>query len=426
MNILLIGSGGREHALALALSKSDNCSRLFAAPGNPGIFKLAHNAVININVHSEVLAYCRDNDIGLVVIGPEQPLAEGLSDILRDAGVNVFGPSQKAAMLESSKSFAKDFMVRNGIPTADYKVFNTSEFDSAMDYLDEAKYPLVIKADGLAAGKGVIICNSVEESRDAAKQIFEGLFGDSGKSIVIEEFLSGEEASVLAITDGKEFITLASSQDHKRAYDGDAGPNTGGMGAYAPAPIITIELEEKIKQTILAPTIKSMAEEGSDFVGCLYAGLMIKDDEPFVIEFNARFGDPETEAVLSIFEGDFASLLYSAAIGNLDKNFMTSPGTQHACCIIAAAGGYPGTYGKGFPINGIDEAEISGALVYQAGTTESNSRIVSSGGRVLAVTGLGDSLKSAIDNAYTAIDKISFETMFFRKDIGAKGLRREA
>jgi phosphoribosylamine--glycine ligase len=425
MNILLIGSGGREHALALALSKSPNCTVLYAAPGNPGILKLASKAEININDHSDVLSFCRDKAISLVVIGPEQPLAEGLSDVLRSGGINVFGPSQKAAMLESSKSYAKDFMARNGIPTAGYKVFNTSDYDSAMDYLSCTDYPLVIKADGLAAGKGVIICNSSEESMDAAKQIFGGLFGESGKSIVIEEFISGEEASILAITDGKDFITLASSQDHKRAYDGDSGPNTGGMGAYAPAPIISPEMEEKIKRTILGPTIDSMAKEGSTFIGCLYAGLMIKDGEPYVIEFNARFGDPETEAVLSIFEGDFASLLYSAAIGRLDKNFMSSPGTKHACCIVAAAGGYPGTYGKGFPIDGIVDAEDTGALVYQAGTTENNGRILSSGGRVLAVTGVGISLKAAIDNAYTAMSKISFETMFFRKDIGAKGLKRD-
>lgn len=422
MNILLLGSGGREHALAKSLAESTSCNKLYCEPGNPGIFKYADKANINIKIPHSIMDFCKLQRVDLVVIGPEQPLAEGLADILRESNFKVFGPSKNAARLESSKSFAKDFMKKYKIPTASYRTFNIEEKDEAHKYIDAQKTPIVLKADGLAAGKGVLIVETVEEAHRAIDKMFDGLFGDSGKTVVIEEFMKGEEASILAVTDGKEYLTLASSQDHKRAFDGDKGPNTGGMGAYAPAPIVDDVLLKKIQQEIIEPAIKGMIEEGSPFIGCLYAGLMIKDGTAKVVEFNVRFGDPETQVVLTVLKSDFATLLMSAAQGNLDKTTIQSIASEYATTVVLAAEGYPNSYNKGMLINGVGDAEAEGAIVYHAGTDRKNGDLITSGGRVLAVTGRGTSLQESIEKAYRAVDKINFDNKFYRRDIGSKGI----
>ncbi len=422
MNILLIGSGGREHALALALHGSPSCGKLFCAPGNPGIFNLAEKADINPSDFDAVAAFCGENDIKLVVVGPENPLAEGIADELTAKGIKVFGPVKNAAMLEASKGFAKEFMKKYNIPTAAYETFPADKAVDAHKFIDEFNAPVVLKADGLAAGKGVIIPETKEEAHKALDEMFAGLFGDSGKTVVIEEFMDGEEASVLAVADGKDFITLAPSQDHKRALDGDIGPNTGGMGAYVPAPVVTDDVLNKVRKDIISPAIAGMQSEGSPFIGCLYAGLMIKNGEPRVVEFNVRFGDPETEVVLPVFEGDFAGLLYSAANGELDKTLAKDVCMASACTVIMASDGYPGSYDKGYEITGIDRAEKDGGIVFQAGTSEKDGKIITSGGRVLSVTALGSSLSDAVDRAYYYVDMIDFENAFYRRDIAKKGL----
>lgn len=423
MNILVIGSGGREHALAVSLSQSESCKKLYSYPGNPGISNHSEKIETELNSYNDYLNFCKENLIDLVVIGPEQPLAEGLSDALRNNGIAVFGPSQSAARLESSKGFAKDFMKRNNIPTAQYHRFVKSEINQVIDYLNQIEYPVVIKADGLAAGKGVVIADNFLEAELNVKQIFSGAFGESGNSIVIEEFMQGEEASILAITDGSDYLLLPTSQDHKRILDGDRGKNTGGMGAYAPAPIVNDSILKQIEKDIIKPTISAMAAEGTPFVGCLYAGLMINNNTAKVVEFNVRFGDPETQAVLPLIEGDFAGLLYSAAKGKLDKNIIRIKKDKYSCCVVLASEGYPDNFEKGFEITGIDTAEKNGALVFHAGTSIKNDKLINSGGRVLGVTAMADSLKQAIEKAYYFVDFISFHNMYFRKDIGLKGLK---
>ncbi len=423
MHILLIGSGGREHALAKAIKESPGTGALYCTPGNPGIFQLAEKARLNPDDFQAVKEFCKNYQIGMVVVGPEQPLADGIADYLAGNGIAVFGPSQKAARLESSKGFAKEFMRKYSIPTAEYMTFPDADIKLAHDYLDSRELPVVIKADGLAAGKGVIIAETAEAAHEALDDMFGGKFGEAGNTVVIEDFMQGEEASILAISDGTDFVTLASSQDHKRAFDGDEGPNTGGMGAYAPAPVVTGDIIKEVHSEVIKPAIDGMANEGSPFIGCLYAGLMIKDGGVKVVEFNVRFGDPETQAVLAVFRGDFAGLLYSAAIGKLDKSKVVSKSEGSACAVVLASSGYPGSYGKGHKITGIEDAEEGGAIVYQAGTGIGDNGIVTAGGRVLAVTGVGRSLKQSIDNAYAAVDKISFNNKYFRKDIGSKGLK---
>ncbi len=423
MNILLIGSGGREHAIARALHFSLSTDRLYSYPGNPGIFNYALGSNLNSLDSSLIINFCKMNEIDLVVIGPEQPLAEGIADKLRNKGINVFGPSQNAARLESSKGFAKDFMLRNGIPTSKFGKFTIDHQSDAHSFIDASALPIVLKADGLAAGKGVIIAEDYGTAHDATNSMFGGLFKEAGETIVIEEFLYGQEASILAISDGKDFVTLASSQDHKRVLDGDLGKNTGGMGAYAPAPLVTNDVFNKVSEKILKPTIEGMFTEGMPFVGCLYAGLMINEGEPNVVEFNVRFGDPETQVVLSVFDGDFAGLLYSAAIGNLDKSCIKNIANGFACCVILSSQGYPDSYEKGFEISGIEEAEKQGAIVYHSGTKLKDGKLLSDGGRVLGVTGQGSSLSLAISNAYDSVSKIHFENMYFRKDIGKKAIQ---
>jgi phosphoribosylamine--glycine ligase len=420
MNILLIGNGGREHAIARTIHLSTSTSKLYAYPGNPGIFTFAELTNLTSLDSQPLINYCLSRGIDLVVIGPEQPLADGISDILRQEGINVFGPSQKAARLESSKSIAKEFMLRHKIPTARFGKFSSENKDEAHSFIDASSLTIVLKADGLAAGKGVIIADNIRDAHDTVDSMFGGLFKEAGETIVIEEFLYGQEASILAVSDGKEFVTLASSQDHKRALDGDLGKNTGGMGAYAPAPLVTDDVLNQVKEKILKPAIEGMSAEGTPFVGCLYAGLMINRGEPKVVEFNVRFGDPETQAVLSVFDGDFAGLLYSAAIGNLDKSCIKNIADGFACCVILASQGYPDSYEKGFEISGIEEAEKSGAIVYHSGTKLNDGKLISNGGRVLGVTGNGSTLQLAISNAYEAVSKIRFENMNYRRDIGKK------
>lgn len=425
MNILLIGSGGREHAIARTLSNSPSISRLWAYPGNPGIFSVAETPAEALKTHKDIIHFCKKNSIDLVVIGPEQPLSEGLSDELREAGFLVFGPSKAAAMLEISKDYAKRFMEKYRIPTAAFKTFTLKETKAAHEYIDSLTPPIVLKADGLAAGKGVLIAEKRLIAHDALDSMFEGLFGDAGKKVVIEEYLAGEEASILAVTDGKNYVTLASAQDHKRAFDGDLGKNTGGMGAYSPAAIVTPQILEKINDQIISRALKGMVREGAPFVGCLYAGLMINGNDVNVIEFNVRFGDPETQAVLSVFDGDFARLLYTAANGILDKAAMVSAAEGCACCVVLASKGYPDSYQKGFPITGIADAEGTGAIVFHAGTALEQGSLVTAGGRVLGVTGMGADLQKAIDSAYNAVEKISFDNCFYRKDIGKKGVKKK-
>ena len=424
MNVLLIGSGGREHAMALKIKQSSKLSKLFCAPGNPGTESIATNVSISITNNQSVLNLCLHYKIDLVVIGPEQPLVDGLADYLRNSGVNVFGPSAKAAQIESSKAFAKKIMIEAGVPTAKYIEFSESQINQTTDYLNNATYPLVIKADGLAAGKGVLICNNLSESQSAIKGIFEEkIFGKSGSKIIIEEFLVGEEASIFAITDGEEFICLPAAQDHKRIGDGDTGKNTGGMGAYAPAPIITPELLKQIENEIITPILKQMHEIGNKFIGCLYAGLIITKSGVKVIEFNCRFGDPETQVVLPILDGDFLQLINSAADGNLDKNSVKYSGGS-SVCVVAASAGYPDDYKRGIEISGLDFSDEE-IIIYHAGTRKENNKILTNGGRVLGITSVLKSfdLVSAQKKAYEAIQKINFDGMYYRNDIGEKAFK---
>ncbi len=421
MKILLIGSGGREHAIASTLVRSKNV-QLFALPGNPGISRTAQIVALDTKKYQEISNFCLENSIDLVVIGPEQPIADGLSDALRSNGINVFAPSRSAAQLETSKLFAKQFMEKYAIPTARFRAFDKSQKQAALDYIRESNLPIVIKADGLAAGKGVIVANSFEEALKALEEMFSGSFGSAGEKIVVEEFMQGEEASIFAITDGNNFVTLAPAQDHKRILDGDKGKNTGGMGAYCPAPIVTFEVLEKVKSLIIEPTLKGMIAEGHPYIGCLYVGLMIDEGNPKVVEFNCRFGDPETQAVLSVFDGDFAELLFSAAKGELNISAIREISRGYATCVVLASEGYPDKYETGFEITGLDEISDN-VIVYHAGTKEINGKIYTNGGRVLGVTAFGATLKESQKNAYNAVNNIHFQNIYYRRDIAAKGLK---
>jgi phosphoribosylamine--glycine ligase len=423
MKILLIGSGGREHALAWKLAQSPRLTKLYAAPGNPGI--AAHAELIDLDpLHIEsVVAFARDENIGLVVIGPEQPLVAGLADRLRADGVLVFGPNQKAAQLEGSKGFTKDLCARAGIPTAAYARF--SNLFSAQGALARFGLPVVIKADGLAAGKGVVIAHTSEEAQTALRDMFGGSFGGAGAEVVIEEFLEGEEASFFALTDGMTAIPFGSAQDHKRVGEGDTGPNTGGMGAYSPAPVLTTALQAQVMREIILPTIETMANAGMPYSGVLYAGLMLTADGPKLIEYNARFGDPETQVLMPRFEGDLIELMLAVAEERLAQIRVPKLSPRTALTVVMAARGYPGTPEKGGEIEGISAAEAGGAIVFHAGTALRDGQLVANGGRVLAVTGTGASASEAQAAAYAAIDRISFPTGFCRRDIGWREVARE-
>lgn len=419
MNILVIGSGGREHALYWKLSESPQTEQIYAIPGNPG---MGASAAIALDDHAEILRFVKEHEIGLVVVGPEVPLMNGLVDELEAAGIRAFGPRANAAEIEGSKSFAKNLMKKYGIPTARYEVFTAAE--PARAYIRQEGAPIVVKADGLAAGKGVIVAMTEQEALDAVDAIMEDhSFGDAGARVVIEEFMEGEEASLLAFTDGTTIRPMISAQDHKRAYDGDRGPNTGGMGTYAPAPVMTPEMTERAVDEILKPTIAAMAKEGRTYRGCLYLGLMVTADGPKVVEFNARFGDPETQVVLPLLDSDLVAIMCACADGTLaDVPIRWKDGA--AVCVVLASGGYPGHYDKGQEIHGLADAEAMGALVFHAGTAMKDGKLVTNGGRVLGVVGRGADISSAVDAAYAAATKISFKDAYYRKDIAHRALER--
>ncbi|MEK7679857.1 MAG: phosphoribosylamine--glycine ligase [Deltaproteobacteria bacterium] len=421
MKILVIGSGAREHALAWKLSGSVGVEKVYIAPGNAGTRLVGENINIPAKDIRGLKDYALKNRIDLTVAGPELPLTLGIADEFEKAGLKLFGPSKKAAQIEGSKAFSKDLMARYGIPTAEYRRF--SGYAEAIKYIKAGHPPYVVKADGLAAGKGVIICGTMDEASDAVGLIMEKkAFGSAGDTIVIEEFLEGEEASFLAVTDGSTVIPLAPAQDHKAIGDGDKGPNTGGMGAYSPAPVLTPALEKEIMDTIMVPAVKAMEAEGIPYKGVLYAGLMIKDNRPKALEFNCRLGDPETQPILMRLEGDLAGLLVSAVEGRLE-GVKLKWSERASVCVVMASKGYPGDYEKGKVIRGLEDASrLDDVMVFHAGTALKDNETITSGGRVLGVTALGDTIKDALERAYSAVDRISFDGAYYRKDIGKKAL----
>lgn len=425
MKVLLIGGGGREHALALRIIKSKSCDKLFCLPGNTGTEKIAINISIDVNDFERIYEYISINQIELVVIGPEQPLVDGLADFLRNKSILVFGPNKLAAEIESDKSFAKNLMYKYGIPTAGYKVFTRIEYTEIKNYFEQQNFPLVIKASGLAAGKGVIICDNKSDAEKAIDEIVnQNIFDKAGDKIIIEEFMVGEEASIFAITDGTNFITLPAAQDHKRIGDNDTGKNTGGMGAYAPAQLITETLLNEISEKIISPTISALNAEGRKFIGCLYAGIMITDSGAKVVEFNCRFGDPETQVVLPLIDGDFLELLFSAAKENLKSNSVKyNDGVS--VCVVTASNGYPDKFEKGFEIFGIENFVEENLILYHAGTLKKEDKIFTNGGRVLGVTSVvkNGNFQDAIKKAYEGVSKISYSNIYYRKDIGKKALK---
>ncbi len=420
MNVLLIGSGGREHALALALSKSPLLDKLFAAPGNPGIGTLAENVAVDVTNHAAVIDFCRLMKIDFVVVGPEAPLVAGLVDDLAAAGIPAFGPSKAAAQLEGSKGFTKDLAAEFDIPTAAYGRFKDKA--SALAYLDAHPAPIVVKADGLAAGKGVIVAISDVEARDAVESIFSGAFGAAGAEIVIEEFMEGEEASFFALCDGERALAFASAQDHKRVGEGDVGPNTGGMGAYSPAPVMTEEMSARVMRDIIAPTLRGMKARGAPYKGVLFAGLMLTKDGPKLIEYNARFGDPETQVMLPRLDEDLLPLLMQCAKGAL-RSKPVALSDRTALTVVFAAPGYPENPQKGSVIRGVEKAaSMEGVVVFHAGTKRQGADLVANGGRVLNVTALGADVKQARDRAYAGLDAIDWPEGFCRRDIGWRAL----
>ncbi|MCI7676020.1 MAG: phosphoribosylamine--glycine ligase [Phascolarctobacterium sp.] len=425
MRILLIGGGGREHALAWKLVQSPKVEKLYAAPGNPGMALLQKCECINLNVDDleGVADYAEEKSIDLTVVGPEAPLVAGLADVFKRRGLPVFGPSKAAAQLEGSKAFSKELMAKYNIPTAFFKI--CEDIETAKSYVEEKGAPIVVKADGLAAGKGVVVAMTKAEALEAIDEMMgDHKFGAAGARLVLEEYMEGEEASLLAFTDGKTVVPMIAAQDHKRVFDGDEGPNTGGMGTYAPAPVMTDILRLKATELILKPVVEAMAKEGSPYQGCLYAGLMIKGDSVKVVEFNCRFGDPETQVVLPLLDGDLAEIMLACATGTLDKAEVAWH-DKAAVCVVMASGGYPESYEKGKEITGLAAAEEDkDVVVFHAGTKEAEGKIVTSGGRVLGVTAVDSSIKAARDRAYAAVEKIAFEKNFYRKDIAWRALKR--
>lgn len=423
--VLVVGSGGREHALCWKIAQSPRVEKVFCAPGNAGIAADAECVDIKASDMDGLVAFAREKAVDLTVVGPEAPLANGIVDRFREEGLVVFGPSAAAARIEASKVFAKDLLWKAGIPTGSYKVFSSS--DEAMDYVrNEVGVPVAIKADGLAAGKGVILAHTEEEASDAIELIMnKKAFGDAGNRVVVEEFLTGEEASFMAVTDGKTVLPLATSQDHKPVFDNDRGPNTGGMGAYSPAPVVTEKLHGEIMDTIMRPTVAAMEDAGCPYSGILYGGLIIKDGKAKVIEYNCRFGDPEAQPILMRLKTDLVDVMEATIEGRLDEISLEWD-DRSAVCVVLASGGYPGSYEKGKRIHGLEKAgKMDDVKVFHAGTAEKDGRIVTAGGRVLGVTALGDDVKKAIKRAYKAVSRISWEGMYYRKDIGSKALDRD-
>lgn len=423
MNVLVIGSGGREHALCWKLAQSDQLDTLYCAPGNGGIADVASCVSLNVDDHDAVIAFCREQDIRLVVVGPEQPLVDGIADSLRAAQIRVFGPSQAAAELEGSKGFMKDLCAKYGIPTAAYARFTDAE--TAKDYVRQQGAPIVVKTDGLAAGKGVTVAMTEQEAIDAIDANFAGRFGDAGLELVIEEFMQGEEASFFALTDGKTALAMVTAQDHKAVGDGDTGPNTGGMGAYSPAPVMTDALCQQVMTDIIQPTIDAFNAEGIPYQGVLYAGLMITETGPRLIEYNIRFGDPECQVLMTRMKSDLLPVLVALADGDLGDNTLEWH-DQVALVVVMAAQGYPGSYEKNTVIEGIADANaVAGVTVLHAGTKAEDGRILATGGRVLGVTATGATVSEAQARAYQGVDRITWPEGFCRRDIGWRAVERE-
>ena len=422
MKVLIIGSGGREHALAWKSSQDENVSEVFVSPGNAGTALESKTSNINLDLDNfeSIKNFCKEQDIKLVIIGPEQPLVQGLSDYLSNHDINSFGPSKGAAQLEGSKTFSKDFFTKYGIPTASYASFDN--FKNAHNHLRKINYPTVVKADGLAAGKGVIICQNEIEAEDALVSIFkDNAFGNAGSRVVIEDFLEGEEASFIAVVSKDKIIPLATSQDHKAISDGDIGLNTGGMGAYSPAPIVTEELEKKIMDDVMVPTVNGLIAEEFPYLGFLYAGLMIKDNDIKVLEFNCRFGDPETQPILFRLESSLVKLCLSAINDDLDA-YQIKWNEKHSCGVVIASNGYPESYESNKEVN-IEESEDTEIKLFHAGTKMQDDKIFTNGGRVFCATALGNDLKEAQEKAYNLVGKVNFDGAYFRKDIGYKGIK---
>lgn len=423
MNVLIVGGGGREHALAWKIARSSRLERLYAAPGNPGIAALGECVPIKAVAFEELAAFAERQGINLTVVGPEAPLVGGIADVFEARGLAVFGPNREAAVVEGSKAFAKDLMAKYGIPTARYQSF--TDPGAARSYAQKLGPPLVVKADGLAAGKGAVVCRDIPEAVEAIdRMMVKRLFGDAGAKVVVEEFLEGEEVSVFALSDGESILPLGVAQDHKAVFDGDLGPNTGGMGAYSPAPIVTPSLYGQIMERIMGPTVQAMAREGRPYRGLLYGGLILTADGPRVLEFNCRFGDPETQPLLCLFEDDLLALLETVA-----KRKKLPPSVswkaEAAVCVVLASGGYPDRYETGRPITGIEAAEkLPGVQLFHAGTALKEGRLVTAAGRVLGVTALGADIPQAIERAYEATGMIHFEGMHYRRDVGGKALAR--
>lgn len=418
----MLGSGGREHALAWKLAQSPTLAKLYAAPGNPGIAQCAQCVTLDSGDHTAVARFCREHDIALVVIGPEAPLVDGLADSLRAEGIAVFGPSKAAAQLEGSKGFTKDLCERAHIPTAGY--VRTTSLEDARAALTRFDPPYVLKADGLAAGKGVVISDTIEGAEIALADMFGGRFGEAGAEVVIEQFLEGEEASFFALTDGEAILPFGTAQDHKRVGEGDTGPNTGGMGAYSPAPVLSDALQQQVIAEIIRPTVETMAREGTPYSGVLYAGLMLTGSGPQLIEYNCRFGDPECQVLMMRLESDLAALLHACATGNL-AGHEAAFSDHTALTVVMAAEGYPGTPQKGGAID-LGDAEAGGAKVFHAGTAVRDGQLVANGGRVLNVTARGADVTRAQQAAYQAVQKIAFPSGFCRRDIGHREIAREA
>lgn len=418
MNVLVVGGGGREHALVWNLQRSEKVDRVFCTPGNPG---MRGAILIPERDIAELADFAVAHRIDLTVVGPEAPLCEGMVDCFRERGLLIVGPDKEASALEGSKSFAKAFMKRHGIPTAEGSKF--SEVEPALDYLRGIGAPVVVKADGLAAGKGVVVAETLPEAEDAVRECLGGKFGEAGEFVVIEECLVGEEASILALTDGTTITPLVSSQDHKRVGEGDTGPNTGGMGAYSPAPVMDDQLWQRVNEEILDPFLAGIQADKLDYRGVIYAGIMVTESGPEVLEFNVRFGDPETQAVLIRLESDLFEALTATAEGRLGEVSLEWS-DQAAVCVVMASGGYPGSYEKGFVISGIGQAAKAGSVVFHAGTAVSGENIVTAGGRVLGVTARGDSIREAAENAYRSVDCIRWDECFFRSDIAYRALNR--
>jgi phosphoribosylamine--glycine ligase len=423
MKVLIVGSGGREHVLAWKIKQSPKCTKIFCAPGNGGIEAIAECVDIAVDDIPALIQFAKGQKIDLTIVGPEAPLVAGIVDAFESEGLMIFGPSRLAARLEGSKIFAKEFMQRRNIPTAQFRSFHSPQ--AARSFLHQASFPLVIKADGLASGKGVMICQSLKEGESAVVQMMEEkIFQEAGSRIIVEECLEGQEVSILAISDGDNFVILESAQDHKRIFDDDVGPNTGGMGAYSPAPIVTEAMAKKIEARIIEPTIRGMKREGVVFKGVLYAGLMITEDGPKVLEYNVRFGDPETQAVLPRLRNDLLGVCLASCQGRLAQ--MSLEWDHRSCvCVVMSSGGYPGVYEMGKEIGGLDDfRDELQALIFHAGTKRQGDKIVTSGGRVLGVTALGRGLNEALKKVYRAVDAITFDRCFFRRDIGAKALKK--